>query len=61
MASFALRAEYSALRDETDVLREWVVPTDLAVTQNYYMPRPLITLTVGAATKRYSTEEVYVP
>ena len=32
-----------------------------ATVQNYYMPRPLITLTVGAETKRYSTEEVYVP
>ena len=29
---------------------------DLAVRQDYYMPRPLVTLTIGAETKRYSTE-----
>ena len=28
----------------------------LPTIQDYYMPRPLITLTVGVATKRYSTE-----
>lgn len=30
--------------------------TALPTRQDYYMPRPLITLTVGATTKRYSTE-----
>lgn len=29
--------------------------------QDYYMPRPLITLTIGAETKRYSTETFFVP
>jgi hypothetical protein len=60
MASFAVRADTSALRDETDVLREWTLGTSLPTTPNVYAPRPLISLTVGAETKRYSTEEVYI-
>lgn len=33
----------------------------LPTRQDYYMPRPLITLTIGAETKRYSTETLFVP
>ena len=29
---------------------------DLATRQDYYMPRPLITLTIGATTTDYSSE-----
>lgn len=37
------------------------LPTDLAAVQLVYEPRPLITMTIAAATARYSTEDLEVP
>lgn len=61
MAAYAVRASTSALRDEQDVVREWALTVSLPSSADRYAPRPLLTLTVGSATKRYSTEEVDVP